>query len=199
MGMQAKVIAITGGPCAGKTSVMGVVRDELERKGVAVRLVPEAATDLILEGVAPWTCPSMLHFQTQVIRLQLEREAEALSSGAAVVVCDRGVCDSRAYLTDGEYSRALSANRLAACEALARYDAVFHLESVALADPAAYTRANNTARFESAEEAVAADRRTLNAWSAHPNLHVIGNAGSFDEKAGALVAAIAEALFDCGS
>ncbi|MBQ9001870.1 MAG: ATP-binding protein [Eggerthellaceae bacterium] len=194
MGMHVKVIAITGGPCAGKTSVMGVVRDELVHKGASVRLVPEAATDLIMEGIAPWTCPSMLDFQTQVIRLQLEREADALNSGAAIVVCDRGVCDSRAYLAGEEYSRALSANRLAAREALVRYDAVFHLESIALADPAAYTRANNTARFESVAEAVAADRRTLDAWSAHPNRHIVGNASSLAAKASALIAALVEEL-----
>ena len=191
VGMGSVKVVITGGPCAGKTSAMDVLRAELARRGVAARLVPEAATDLILSGVAPWTCASMLEFQTQVIRLQLEREAAAFAGGAALVVCDRGVCDSHAYLSDADYGRALAANGLSARDALARYDAVFHLESVAKASPGAYTRANNSARFEDAHEAAAADDRTLAAWAAHPRVRVIANEASFERKAANLVAAIA--------
>lgn len=197
-----KTIVITGGPCAGKTSALSGVRERLEQAGFAAIVVPEAATDLILSGAAPWTCASVLDFQTRVIALQLEREAEArrLASDLerqgrkVIVVCDRGVCDSHAYLSAGEFSRALVDNGLDETSALARYDAVFHLESVAKGDPDAYTHVNNDARFEDVAEAVEADDRGMRAWEAHPRMHVIGNFLSFQEKADALCAAIGKEL-----
>ena len=112
----------------------------------------------------------------------------------AIVLCDRGVCDSRAYLTAAEYGSALASNGLDERSALARYAAVFHLRTVALADPGSYRRDNNTARLEDADEASLADARTLAAWSAHPNLRVIGNEPDFGEKARNLVRAVMDSL-----
>ena len=188
-----KVIAITGGPCAGKTSAMDVLHERLGNVGVPAVFIPEAATELILSGVAPWTCASMLEFQTRVIALQLEREAaaHAQARGDTLIICDRGLCDSRAYLTDEEYREALGANGIDQAQALARYDAVFHLDSIAKDHPEAYTKDNNGARFESAEEAALVNERVVAAWSAHPNFHVLANRPVFSEKAEALCWAIA--------
>lgn len=199
-----RTVVITGGPCAGKTTALGALRALSERAGVPAIFVPEAATDLIIGGVAPWTCASMLEFQTRVMALQLEREAEAMSQAEAaaqaerranpdvLVVCDRGICDSHAYLDDDDYARALTANGLAEGDALARYDAVFHLETIAKTSPEAYTKANNRARFENASEAAAVDDRGVAAWAAHPNFHVIPGYADFERKTAALVDAMRE-------
>ena len=40
-------IVITGGPCAGKTTLMSKAIQELGERGVKVLIVPEAATTLI--------------------------------------------------------------------------------------------------------------------------------------------------------
>ncbi len=197
--MSTKTIVITGGPCAGKTSALDVLRVQFAHAETPAVFVPEAATDLILSDIAPWTCESMLEFQTQVIALQIEREANAAAEAAklgagAVIVCDRGICDSHAYLSDSDYARALANNRLIDDEALARYDAIFHLETVAALDADEYTRENNGARFENAEEAVAADLRVRAAWSAHPNKRFIANESTFEQKTANLVDAIAQVL-----
>ncbi|MBR0406390.1 MAG: DUF523 domain-containing protein [Eggerthellaceae bacterium] len=211
-----KKIVITGGPCAGKTSALAHVREQLARVGIPTFIVPEAATDLILDGIAPWTCPSVLDFQTRVVALQLEREnaieqlADAIMQSTAktvagengvsdhlrdpVIVCDRGICDCHAYLTDEEYSKALAENGLDEVSALGRYDAVFHLESVAKDNPNAYTRQNNVARFEDADEAAKANGRGIRAWAPHLAFHVIGNYPTFEEKVGALYASIEDEM-----
>lgn len=176
---------------------MEVLRERLGIGGVRAIFVPEAATELILSGVAPWTCDSMREFQTRVIALQLEREATAFGQAAldgSIVICDRGICDSRAYLTEEGYQRALESNGIIHDQALCRYDAVFHLDTVAKDYPSAYTKANNDARFENAQEAVLANERVIEAWSEHPSLHVIGNFDSFDEKADALYEAIMDVI-----
>lgn len=197
-----EIIAITGGPCAGKTSAMGVLRERFVADGLKAVFIPEAATDLINAGVAPWTCSSMREFQTRVIALQLEREAaafeQAVSNGVDLVVCDRGICDSRAYLSREDYQAALAENGITHDKALARYDAVFHLETVAKGDARAYTKENNNARFESAEEAALVDNRVIEAWTAHPAFSVIGNRDSFEEKAAELYEAIARFMSEGG-
>ena len=189
-----KVIAITGGPCAGKTSAMGVLRERLDQLEIPALFIPEAATELILAGIAPWTCSSMLEFQTHVIARQLERETdvfeEARSANVAAVICDRGICDSHAYLSDDEYLRALDANGIDHEQALARYDAVFHLDSIAKDRPEEYTRDNNGARFENSEEAALVNERVVSAWAGHPSFHAIGNRTYFSEKADALLEGI---------
>ena len=166
---------------------LGLLKERFSHDGIAAMFVPEAATDLILSGIAPWTCPSMLAFQTQVIALQLEREAAAIAEASEIasdtlIVFDRGICDSHAYLSDEDYMRALSENNLVEPRMLERYDAVFHLESIAKTDPGAYTKANNPARFETAEEAVIADARVLAAWSCHPHVAVIEGERTFELK-----------------
>ena len=190
-------IVITGGPCAGKTSALAALQERFARNDVPAVFVPEAATDCILDGIAPWTCDSMLTFQTHVMTLQVKREAAALQEAAVLgpdtlVICDRGICDSHAYLTDDDYRQALSSNDLSEPQALARYDAVFHLESIAVANPTMYTRSNNEARFENAEEAVAADARTQDAWAGHGNLTVIPCDADFERKVDRLANAIRE-------
>ena len=56
-----------------------------------------------------------------------------------------------------------------------RYDAIFHLVTAADGAETFYSLANNEARHESAEEAIAQDRKTQNAWNGHPHHIIIDN------------------------
>ena len=59
---------------------------------------------------------------------------------------------------------------------------VLHLVTAADGAESFYTLENNAARSESKEEAIELDRRTLNAWINHTNLHIIDNSTNFDDK-----------------
>ena len=50
--MDIKKIVVTGGPCAGKSTAMAKIKEELEREGYTVLLVHETATELISGGPA---------------------------------------------------------------------------------------------------------------------------------------------------
>lgn len=194
-----KTIVVTGGPCSGKSTALGELQERFTRMGLPVVFVAEAATDLILEGVSPETLGSMLAFQIEVCALQLEREAVARKRAEELgpdsfVVCDRGVCDGIAYVTEEEYAQVLQANGLDADEARQRYDAVFCLESVAKLRPGAYTTENNATRSETAEQAAALCDRTAAAWATHPRFHFIPSSQDFGQKTAALFAAIMEEL-----
>ena len=56
--MQIQKIVITGGPCAGKTTALSWIANDLPQKGYRVVFVPETATELIGGGITPWGCGS---------------------------------------------------------------------------------------------------------------------------------------------
>lgn len=198
--MNITKIVITGGPCAGKSTAMSHIQEEFSQMGYAVLFVPETATELITGGVAPWTCGSSADFQRCQLRLQLEKErvfeeaARTMSVDKVLIVCDRGVLDNKAYMDVAQFEQVLESIDANEVELRDGYDAVFHLVTAAKGAEEFYTTANNAARTETVEEAVAVDDRLISAWTGHPHLRVIGNEGDFDEKMRHLVAEIASFL-----
>ena len=55
-------IALTGGPCAGKTTALSWIDNYFSKKGYSVLFVSETATELITGGVSPWTCKTNFDF-----------------------------------------------------------------------------------------------------------------------------------------
>lgn len=104
-------IVLTGGPCAGKSTAMSWIQNAFTERGYKVLFVPETATELISRGVAPWTCGSNLDYQFCQMRLQIEKEkvflsaAETMSEEKILIVCDRGMMDNRAYMTEIDFGR----------------------------------------------------------------------------------------------
>ena len=47
-------IVITGGPCAGKTTALSKLEKHFTGLGFRVIFINETATELILNGIAPW-------------------------------------------------------------------------------------------------------------------------------------------------
>lgn len=174
-----KKIVLTGGPCAGKTTVVEVLRQEFAGR---LLVVPEAAT-MLLSGGFPvpgrdiqWSSEWQDAFQSAILPVQTALEAayelKAVQAGAGVIVCDRGRLDGAAYTPGGlaEFCRRYGVEVL---KALAAYDAVMHLESVAVGDPVFYGKANNSARFEDLAEAAVLDQRIRSVWQCHPNWNLI--------------------------
>ena len=135
---QITKIVITGGPCAGKTTGMSWIQNAFTEMGYVVLFVPETATELISGGVAPWTLNSNLDYQLCQMKLQLHKEkifeeaAEKIyNSDKILIVCDRGMVDNKAYMSDGEFKSALSKLKLNETELRDPNDAVFHLVTAA--------------------------------------------------------------------
>ena len=184
-------IVLTGGPAAGKTSLISRILNEFKQEnGWRVITIPETATELISGfGIRPFGgCMSMLAFQDFVIADQLHKEALALRAAEVVaeenilIIYDRAIMDDKAYITDAEFAEVLShfGGRTEA-DVLANYDAVLHLVTCAKGAEFAYNL-GNTARTETIEHAREMDDRTLRAWSGHPNLRIIDNSDHFDDK-----------------
>ena len=193
-------IVLTGGPCAGKTTALSWIKNDFTRKGYAVLIVPETATELITGGVAPWTCSSNMKYQQFQMKLQLEKEkifleaAEGMKEDRILVVCDRGCLDNKAYMDPLEFSGVLAGLDLSEVELRDSYDAVFHLVTAAKGAVDFYTTANNEARSESVEQAAALDDKLIAAWTGHPHLRVIDNTADFETKMKRLLSEISSFL-----
>ncbi len=193
-------IVITGGPCAGKTTALSWIQNAFSSRGYRVLFVPETATELISNGVAPWTCGSNLDYQKCQLQLQLEKErifrraAETMDCEKVLIVCDRGFMDNRAYMSEAEFRAALESLDLDMVALRDGYDGVFHLVTAAKGAEEFYTLANNQARTETPEQARELDDRLIAAWTGHPHLRVVGNEWDFDGKMKKLVAEIAALL-----
>lgn len=196
--MKVYEFVITGGPCAGKTTCLSVLEQYLQDRGFKVVVVPETATELILSGITPSDLPRK-QFQGLIIDRSLNKEettrkAVEFMGKDAVILYDRGVLDSKAYLPRAEFSELLQERNLSELEIRDRYDAVFHLVTAAEGAEEFYTKANNKARSETPELARALDSRTRNAWVGHPHLRVIDNSTSFDDKINRLYQEVSSAM-----
>ena len=162
--------------------------------------MPETATELINGGVAPWTCGTNLDFQTSLIGLQKEKErifeqaAKTMDCEKILIVCDRGMLDNKAYMTELEFQQVLTVMKQNEIELRDHYDAVFHLVTAAKGAEEFYTTANNTARTETVEEAATLDDKLIAAWTGHPHLRVINNTSDFENKMKRLIAEVSAFL-----
>lgn len=169
-------IVLTGGPGAGKTAVL-----ELVRKSVCEHVVvlPEAAS-IVFGGGFPRTQSAPVRCASQRAIFFVQRELEAAAEGAnpAIVLCDRGTVDGAAYWPGpGTLWSSLGTTRL---EQLARYDAVIHLRTPAAGH--GYDRANPL-RLETPEDAARIDERIALEWDGHPRVFVVQADDEFVVKA----------------
>lgn len=174
-----KKIVLTGGPCSGKTTVLRALKEEF---GDKIVLVPEVAT-ILLEGGFPlpgkhleWSEDWQAAFQAAILPLQKSFEDACVlmaeGNGGKLLVCDRGVLDGAAYTPGGvpEFCKRYGVDH---DESTARYRAVIHLESLAIADPDKYGKTGNDQRFEPIERAQELENATKAAWDSHDHRVVV--------------------------
>ena len=189
-------IVLTGGPCAGKTTALSWINNYFSNRGYTVLTVPEIATILMTNGVAPWTCGSNYDYQKIQVSIQkfLEQKIEESAmtmNGKILIVCDRGVMDNEAYIDELKFKRILKELGTNIIKERDSYDAIFHLVSAAKGKEDAYTLANNKARTETPEKAREIDDKIISAWTGHPHFRIIDNSTEFEEKLERLLKEIA--------
>lgn len=184
-------IVITGGPCAGKTSAIAMLRGKLENAGWRVFTVPEASSLLFLNGAshadfARNGIPGMVNFQAQLANLQMKLEstmydmAEA-SGHKSVILNNRGLMDGKAYIPhEDDWATVLDTVNLSESQARERrYDAVVHLVTCAEGASEFYQLRDNAQTIRAASDL---DKRVCQAWVGHPHMHIIDNSTSFEQK-----------------
>ena len=174
------IIVLSGGPSGGKSKALRALYEELEKLGLDVICVTEAAQS-VLGGGFDRSRP-VYEFQKAIALLQLETEKSAKERAGenSVIICDRGLMDCRVYLDDGDFERLKSELDLTEVDLRDRYDAVFHLDSTSSTDDTKYR--TNELRVESRLEAREINERSLRAWCGNPHYRFIPVKETFEEK-----------------
>jgi len=168
-------IVLTGGPGAGKTAVLELVRQSF---CAHVKVLPEAA-GILFGGGFPRSPEAAILRATQRAIFFVQRELEATAGAdAAIVLCDRGTVDGAAYWPGpGDFFSAVGTTL---AEQLERYAAVIHL---CPPGPGQGYNHQNPLRIESEAEAAAIDERIARVWAAHPRQFIVSATPSFLAKA----------------
>jgi predicted ATPase len=184
-------VVLTGGPGAGKTAVLELIRQSFCEH---VHVVKEAA-GVVLGGGFPREDDESCRRAAQraIFYVQRELEATADSHRPAIVLCDRGTLDGLAYWP-GPAEDFWSSLGTSQQEQLARYHAVIHLRTPAL--EFGYNR-QNPLRTESAEAAAAIDARILEAWALHPRRFIIESSAEFLDKSAEALRILRDEMPNC--
>lgn len=176
-GHQVRRVVLTGGPGAGKTAVLEVVRRRLCSH---VAVLPEAA-GIVYGGGFPRRPSEVARRAGQLAIYHVQNQLEILSlaeGDPALVLCDRGVLDGLAYWP-GDAESFFEATGTTRAEAFGRYSSVIHLRTPTSAN--GYNR-QNPLRLESADEASTIDQRLLDVWKDHPRRLIVECEADFLDK-----------------
>jgi hypothetical protein len=186
-----KRVVLTGGPGAGKTAVLELIRQAFCNH---VRVLPESA-GIVFGGGFPREAddPCMRAAQRAIFHVQHELEAIGDSHNPAIVLCDRGTIDGTAYWPGDPADLWAGVGSTYEAE-LARYDVVIHLRVPNKAN--GYNR-QNPLRVESAAVAAAIDARIAEAWRRHPRRFEIESTPEFMTKATVALTILRAELPEC--
>lgn len=183
-------IVLTGGPGAGKTAVLEMMRKTLCKHVV---VVPEAA-GVVFGGGFPrsQSVEARRAGQRAIFFVQRELEAAVTAENVSIALCDRGTIDGLAYWPGPDDLWAAVGTTLD--EQLARYHAVIHLRTPPL--ERGYNH-QNPLRVESAVEAAAIDARIAKAWANHPRRFEVPANDDFIAKVAHVVELVRGELPEC--
>ena len=183
-------VAMTGGPCAGKSTIIDFISSELEKNNVKCIVIPETVTEIINDNIH-WRDANVARydFQDAAFSLQLSKEnvffnlAQKINYSKIVILCDRGLLDGKAYIDEKGFANILKSHGFSSeKELLKRYDLVFHLETSAKLGSETYETKSNKARTANIIEAITFDNNVMQAWENHPNMHLFKSTPIFEDK-----------------
>lgn len=187
-----RLVVLTGGPGAGKTATLEVVRRHFCRH---IAVLPEAASIVFGGGFPRRDDPTYLRAaQRAIFHVQRELERAVIEAGeTAVALCDRGTVDGLAYWNEAPdlYWRDVGSTRDLE---LARYAAVIHLRTPR--EDQGYDH-RNPVRIESAGQAALMDARIAQAWEGHPRHFFVESSDDFLAKLAQVVTLVRAEVPGC--
>jgi CYTH domain-containing protein/thymidylate kinase len=197
-------IVLTGGPCSGKSSSLAYLTEKLSDYGLMVFIIPETATLITNNGIdrRKMDRPKQVaRYEEAILDMQLSFEETYLRAvmqifpeRKKVLLLDRGVMDIKAFMPHNDFKGILKRKGLSEVALRDRYHAVIHLVTAAEGAREYYTGENNSARLETAEEAILIDRKIRESWLGHPRFRIIDNQTDFQGKIRRTFSAILQIL-----
>ncbi|OQW47469.1 MAG: hypothetical protein A4S09_15215 [Proteobacteria bacterium SG_bin7] len=189
---ECKKVVLTGGPGAGKTAILEIVRKNFCQH---ISILPESAS--IIFGGGFWRHDNISAKKAaQRAIFFVQRELETLVEDekiSAIALCDRGTVDGLAYWPDEEglFWKEVGTSR---AKEFSRYSAVIHLRTPPLSQGYNY---ENPVRIESALQAAEIDKGIEEAWKGHPRIFYVESQNNFMNKVSKAIELIKSELPDC--
>lgn len=184
-----KRIVFTGGPSAGKTSIIEVIHRRYPKYTVAV---PEAASILYSGGFPRLKDDkAVVHTQRAIYFtiVEIEDMYEKLYPDK-IHLCDRGTLDGIAYWPKNEDKGFIESVGTTLEKEYSRYDILIHLKSPSNAE---FYKLSPT-RNENHKLAIEIDKKTLKAWEGHPRRIIIDDEIDFLVKVEKAVSIVEEEI-----
>lgn len=181
-------IVITGGPLAGKSTLISYLQSAY---GDKARFMTEVATMLLKAGYpkpgrdVEFSEEWLDYINKTIMPAQLAIENGHLHAAQEnrlrAMFLDRGLLDPSAYVPGGKVTLEAKYG-LDVSAAMDRYTMVIHMQSLACIDPAEYDRLcdTNPERYDTADQAAKLDKSLQEAWRDHPNWHFIPADGGYE-------------------
>lgn len=173
------MIVITGGPRSGKTAVVDYLSYKLAHDGFTVFRLSEIASSMIQSGLTPSRFKDSYEFQSELFSRQKKEEEKLLEAAEsamgetddqrAVIICDRGLQDGRAYVSHAEFNRIAAAAGISEEEIRERYTGVVLLETM---EKQPISEVINPARLEEEDKLLDLASATKTAWSDVPTITI---------------------------
>lgn len=165
-----KKILITGGACAGKTTVLEIIKNYLINNNYNVNIIEEVPTRLIYDGITPDKIGKM-KFQELIIKTQIDNERNCNYDG--VVILDVSPIDSMKFITREEFDAFAEKYNTNFEKIINGYDGIIFLETVAKDFPELYSNENNKARLTDIATAVIRNDKLFNIYNSSSKIYLI--------------------------
>ncbi|OGL65160.1 hypothetical protein A3B21_00275 [Candidatus Uhrbacteria bacterium RIFCSPLOWO2_01_FULL_47_24] len=182
-------IVFTGGPCAGKTTTINYVGKKLKELGFHCVLPAEVSAILIDAALLPNKIRPLRYgpFERAYVKTQLfwesifDKMAQEAEGDKKIIIFDRGVIDLAAYMPVPEFNAIIKKHGWNFEELRDSYDLVVHMVTAAEGAEKFYNL-DMPARYAGLEEARWNEKNLRAIWQGHPNIRIIENPASFEQK-----------------
>jgi len=167
-----KIIAITGGPCGGKTTLIDELCTDPFYKAGLIPL-PES----VFYVLQTKTSPKEKLFQKMMVEVQaaIENAIDKSVEPGKIILCHRGTLDPLAYWLNNGWSANdfFSFTQSTLKEHFYRYHAIIHLQTASVNALADYRLYPDAHRHENPKQAEQLDSLLTDTWAEHPNYFFI--------------------------
>lgn len=193
-----KVIALTGGPGGGKSTLLRCLQDD-PRWCSRIAVLEEAVQDMRFVHMNPRSA----EFQCTLVAVRAASEsavARALAdSRRAMLITHRGTLDPCAFWQTfgGTRESFFAMTGMELADHYRRYAMVIHLESAAVRVPHAYVCYPLAHRPEDLDQASQLDKRLGALWQEHPNYRALVGKADIEDKLAAAMRLIRQLWETC--
>lgn len=176
-----KIIAITGGPCGGKTILIDELCKNPLYKNIIISL-PEA----LFYVLQTKTSPKEKLFQRIMVEVQtaMENAIDKCFDPEKIIMCHRGTLDPLSYWLyhSWDVNDFFSFTQTGFMEHINRYYAVIHLQTAAVNAVNDYRFIPDAHRHENPVQAEQLDTLSTSVWKEHPNYYFIESNAKWEIK-----------------